>query len=188
MKKKKLVMSQEELLLLDRLRQGESQAVAQWFNQYRHRLLRFVLLRVSNKVEAEEIVQETFINCLKSLGLFRGRSGLWTWMCSIARHEVADYYRKKYAKRALKTIPLMDFLANDEVVLRDSHDVALRVMGVLRRMSRHYRELLQLKYIDNKKVKVIASQLDKTVKSVESDLFRARAEFRHLWLTYKDHQ
>ena len=96
--------------LLHRLVSGDPVAARQWFNEYHDRLLQFVEQKISVTVDAEEVVQETFINCLRQIALFRGDSSLWTWMCSIARHEVADYYRKKYAKKRLQLLRLYDAL------------------------------------------------------------------------------
>lgn len=165
--------------LLERLRAGEKLAVQEWFNSYYDRLLAVVLVKVSNPKDAEEIVQETFLNCLKHLPLFRGDSSIWTWMNSIARHEVADYYRKIYAKKTLETLPLHEWLLSREV--HDSHEISQQVRLVLNKMRRGYKNLLVMKYVEGKKVAAIARELDRTSKAVESDLFRAREEFRVLW-------
>jgi len=105
---------------------------------------------------------------------------LWTWMNSILRHEISDFYRKKYAKKALKTLPLFDRLAIDDI--HSSSDVSAKVSSVLKKMSTEYRELLQQKYIDKCKVVEIASRFGRSNKAIESDLFRARQEFQYLWL------
>lgn len=166
--------------LISKLKQGDTKAVNQWFGEYNDRLIKVVLNKVSNYQDAEEIVQQTFLNCLKHLPLFRGRSSIWTWMNSIARHEIADYFRKKYAKRALKTTRLSEFLLLDNI--DDSSEVSEKVKRVLKKMRSSHRELLLLKYVDKKKVAVIAREFGKSIKSVESELFRARKEFKALWL------
>lgn len=170
----------EEKELIKRLKQGDNQAVKTWFDLYYLRLLKIVETKVSNNKDAEEIVQQTFLNCLKHLPLFLCKSSIWTWMNSIARHEVADYFRKKYAKKALKTIPLSELLPLNQIA--DSDEVSQKVKEVLSKMRADYRELLLLKYADGKKVAVIAKELGKSVKSIESDLFRARKEFKELWV------
>jgi RNA polymerase sigma-70 factor (ECF subfamily) len=170
----------EDKKLLHQLKTGSDQAVKTWFDLYYSKLLQIVETKVSNKKDAEEIVQQTFMNCLKHLPLFRGKSSIWTWMNSISRHEIADYYRKKYAKKAIRTIPLSEFLPLTEIA--DSDDVSERVNLVLSQMKESYKELLLLKYADGKKVAVIAKDLGKSVKSIESDLFRARKEFKYLWI------
>ncbi len=169
----------EEKQLLAQLKTGDERAVKVWFDLYYTRLLNVVGVKISNKKDAEEIVQQTFLNCLKHLPLFLGKSSIWTWMNSIARHEIADYFRKKYAKKALQTIPLSDLLPLNHI--SDSDDVSQKVTQVLAKMKSYYKELLLLKYADGKKVIAIAQEFKKSEKSIESDLFRARKEFKELW-------
>lgn len=173
-----------ETQLIIELRSAQPQAVAYWFKTYHDRLLSFVLTKVTSENDAEEIVQETFINSLKQLPLFRGESSLNTWMQSIARHEVADYYRKKYAKKAIQSLPLTDVLAQALLAgkVQDSHEVSEKVKAACHTLSEKHRELLLLKYVDNKKVEDIAEELGKSVKSIESELFRARQAFKLAFL------
>jgi len=166
--------------LLASLRTGNPQAVAQWFKTYHRDLLKFVKTKVTPESDAEEIVQETFINCLKQLPFFRGSSSLKTWMVGIARHEVADYYRKRYAKKAILALPLTDLISANAI--GDAHDISEKVHQVVQAMSEYNRELLFLKYIDGKKVEEIATLLGRSIKAIESELFRARSEFRTLYI------
>ena len=101
-------------------------------------------------------------------------------MNAVLRHEIADYYRKKYAKKALKTFPLVDSFMISHV--HDADDVSEKVASVLSKMKRESGELLQQKYIDKLKVAEIASRCGRSCKAIESDLFRARKEFQYLWI------
>jgi RNA polymerase sigma-70 factor (ECF subfamily) len=171
--------STREHLLLAGLRAGEPKAVQEWYQSYEKRLLRYILSRVSNLNDAEELVHDTFLSCLQSLPLFRGESGVWTWMVHVAQHEVADYFRKRYAKKFLHCLPLGERIIFDD--LRDAHEVASEVHHILKKMAHEHREILLMKYVDRKSVQQIARELSRTVKSVESILFRARIEFRSLY-------
>ncbi len=165
-------------LILD-LKLGLPQAVETWYKQYSKPLLQFVLAKVRAKKDAEEIVRDTFMSCLKHLPLFRGECNIETWMKRIARHEIADFYRKKYAKRAIQTTPFSSLLFVEPTQNR-KHTSKI-VKRALSKMSQKYKELLLLKYVDGKQVKEIAKQLGRSVKSIESDLYRAREEFRFLY-------
>jgi RNA polymerase sigma-70 factor, ECF subfamily len=165
--------------LISRLRQGNQVASREWFEEYHPKLLKFVLYKVSIHEDAEEIVQETFINCLKHLPVFNEKSSILTWMKGIARHEIADYYRKKYAKKAVCHLPLLESLSSES--FDDASVVARKVGWVLKKMRKDYRELLLLKYVDGKRVKSIAQELKRSFKSVEADLFRARKDFKEIY-------
>jgi RNA polymerase sigma-70 factor (ECF subfamily) len=169
----------DEQALLAGLKQGHKKSVRVWYQKYYQRMLNFVSQKIDAPKDAEDITQEVFINSLSQLPLFRGKSKLFTWMCSLARHEIADFYRKKYAKKALKMIPLGSRLLSVEI--EDASATSEKVIKVLEQMSDEYKELLMAKYVDAKKVKDLAEELGKSVKSVESDLYRARCEFRVLY-------
>jgi RNA polymerase sigma-70 factor (ECF subfamily) len=172
-----MLQDQLDQRLLARLKKGDAKAVHQWFTSYHPRVKKLVMSKVSSEADAQEIAQDTFTSCLKHLPLFRGESSIWTWMSRIARHEIADYYRKRYAKKALKTLPLLEMVLHDAPPA-NAHDTSLKVKAALRQLPADHQELLLLKYVDRKKVRQIASELDRTVKAVESDLFRARQAFR----------
>ncbi len=176
-------MSSDELLL-SQLKTGNSKAVRQWFAQYHDHLFQFVTQKVSQEKDVEELVQDTFLSCLKHLPLFRGESSIWTWMVRIAQHEIADYYRKRYAKKFIHALPLSELLPLGDV--SDAHEISQKVRHVLAKMTKEDREILLMKYVDKKKVKQIAHELGRTVKSVESILFRARIEFRELYLVIEN--
>jgi RNA polymerase sigma-70 factor (ECF subfamily) len=134
---------------------------------------------VSNAADVDELVHDIFMECLKHLPLFRGESSIWTWMQRIAHHEIADYYRKLYAKKVIQTLPVTELSELPEI--EGSFEISQKVKSVLRKMSVVSRELLQRKYIDKQHVKVISKDLGKSDKAIESLLFRARVEFRELY-------
>jgi len=174
---------QSEPELLARLKRGESAAVTSWFRVYQPRMTQFVAQKISVAAEVDEVVQQVFLNCLKHLPLFRGDASIKTWMVRIARHEVADFYRKKYAKKVLQTLPLHQLFA---APVSDSHETSEKVKLALGHLGEPYRELLQLKYIDELSVKIIAEKMGRTSKSVESDLYRARKAFQIAYVALKE--
>ncbi|OGJ16782.1 MAG: hypothetical protein A2632_01935 [Candidatus Pacebacteria bacterium RIFCSPHIGHO2_01_FULL_46_16] len=168
-----------EKQLIEKLKRGEAAAVREWFARYHDKLVDYVARRLANQADAEELVQEAFIHALKQLPLFRGSSSLWTWLVAIARHEIADYYRKHYAKKMLKLVPLFETLLTEPIA--DTSEVSSVVFACLEQMHVYSAELLRLKYIDNKQVAEIAVELGKSLKAVESELFRARGEFKAVY-------
>jgi RNA polymerase sigma-70 factor (ECF subfamily) len=165
--------------LLQDLKFGRAEAVQVWYRNYSKPLKKFVSQKITNASDVDEVVQDIFMSCLKHLPLFRGESSIWTWMVHIANHEVADHYRRVYAKKVIKTLPVADMSELPEI--EDSLEISHQVKAVLRKMSATSRELLQRKYIDRQKIRQMAKEMDRSVKSVESLLFRARIEFRELY-------
>ena len=170
----------QDVFQLQALRSGDSRAVKVWYQTYASRLIRYVQRKISDRKDVEEIVQDTFMSCMESLPLYQEKSSLWTWMCSVANHEVADALRKKYAKKVLSALPFAEHLLPPAMV--DMHGLSHAVRIVLQKMSAREREVLLLKYVDRKSVGDIARILGKSVKSAESVLFRARKSFRLIFV------
>lgn len=154
-------------------------------NQYRPRLLRFVLKKIGSYEDAEEIVQDTLLNAIYCLPSFLGKSCLSTWLCSIARHEIADFYRKKKIKTILFShFPYFEKLAakilSPEMALEEK-EIEQKILSCFLSLKEGYREILRLKYIEGLSLLQIACHLKKTAKAIEMGLRRARQKFVKNW-------
>jgi len=145
------------------------------------KLKNFITQKVSNSEEAEEILQETLVSASECLELYSGKSSFFTWLCGIAKHEIADFYRKKKIKTILfSKLPWLENLAAEalgpeQILLRK--EAIKKVKTSLRSLSEGYQEVLRLKYYQGLSVKEIARQLNETIKTIESRLTRARKAF-----------
>ena len=101
--------------MLEALRRGEKGTLRRFYKETQPKLWQWVVSRVQNEQDADEIVQDSFLNLLDSLPIFQGKSSLWTFLVSIAKHEVYDYWRKKYAKKAILTIPFADHIYTEKL-------------------------------------------------------------------------
>lgn len=69
-----------------------------WVENYADAMYRFALSRVSDGLEAEDLVQETFFSAYKGVKGFRGDSSEKTWLFNILRNKIIDHYRKNKNK------------------------------------------------------------------------------------------
>jgi RNA polymerase sigma-70 factor (ECF subfamily) len=74
----------------------ERQAVAPetWVDNHGDYLFRFAWKRLQNREIAEDVVQETYLEALRGFNAFRGDASERTWLISILRHKIVDYFRK----------------------------------------------------------------------------------------------
>ncbi len=73
-----------------------SDEISSWVKAYTADLYAYTLSKVSDKLAAEDIVQNTFLSALESLHRFESKSAPRTWLFSILKNKIADYYRQKY--------------------------------------------------------------------------------------------
>jgi len=80
--------------LYDRIRAGDKSACAVCIEQHSPTVYRIALRVVGNEAEAEDVMQETFLNAFKAIDTFEWRSGLATWLYRIAYNAALMRLRK----------------------------------------------------------------------------------------------
>jgi len=171
--------------LVARLLRGDEDAFTAFFDASFGPLFRFALPRVGGDAStAEEIVQTTLVRAVRKLASYRGEAALLTWLTTICRHEIADFFESQ------RRVPPMIELSEDVPEIRaalesiGAEDAMQRkeagrlVQVVLDRLPNRYGDALEWKYIDSLSVAEIAGRLGITAKAAESVLSRAREAFR----------
>ena len=166
-----------------------AQRFASVYNAHLTEVYRFIFLRTGCEPEtAQDITQDVFLDVYKGFERFRADSSLRTWIFQIARNKVQDHYRRQYRK-GLPLLPLDDERVqthpedgpNLDALLEADFDAG-QVMACLRSLPVHYRTVLILKHVEHCKVRDIAGLMDRTPKSVDSLLQRAKALFIAHWI------
>jgi len=178
----------DDAQLIQRMRSGDEHAFDVFFDAYFPRLFRFAVRRVGNEDAAEDVVQAALVIAMRKIGSWRGEAALFTWLCTICRHELSAYWER--TGRQPVTLPLEDHpdtRAQIESLAHDApgphaelerHDLSERVRLTLDHLPRPYGDVLTWKYIEGLSVVEIAERLESTAKAAESMLTRARVAFR----------
>jgi len=137
---------------------------------------------------AEEVVQRSFVRCVKSIGSFdpsRGR--LFAWLKAVARNEayttlsgypVRPEGESEVASEAIGRLD--DAVLPDEVLAQK--ETQRMVHETLMGLPSRHRKVLILKYMDDCRVAEIARLLGQSEKAVESLLTRSRNAFKATFL------
>ncbi|MDY2587441.1 sigma-70 family RNA polymerase sigma factor [Winogradskyella aquimaris] len=70
-----------------------------WIDLYSDYLFNYTISRVNDRVVAQDLVSETFLAGLKSMGNFKGEASERTWLVSILKRKIIDHYRKINSKK-----------------------------------------------------------------------------------------
>lgn len=81
--------------ILEKLKAGDQAALAVLFDLYINKLYTLALKMLHDQAESEDIVQETFLKVLTSIGTFDARSGLGTWLYRITYNSCIDRLRQQ---------------------------------------------------------------------------------------------
>lgn len=108
-----------EKLLVESIQQGDAEAWRKLIEHYEGRLLAFFRPRVSDMSVAEDLVQETFLGLLISLGNFDADRPLEQYLFSIAAHKLTDYLRRMRSRPDLQPTAAHEAAALLEVAGRE---------------------------------------------------------------------
>jgi len=86
-------MDQHELIR--RAQDGDQQAFAALYNLHKRRIYSLCLRMVHNVADAEDLMQEAFLQVYRKLHTFRGESAFSTWLHRVAVNVVLMSLRKK---------------------------------------------------------------------------------------------
>lgn len=70
-----------------------------WVDNYSDYLFTYAFSRVSDEEAARDLVQDTFLSALKAKNSFKGEAAEKTWLVSILKRKVIDYYRRNAVRK-----------------------------------------------------------------------------------------
>jgi RNA polymerase sigma-70 factor (ECF subfamily) len=153
--------------------------------RYRGRLASYVRrLTNVNSEEAEDILQEVFIKVYLNLNAFDEHLKFSSWIYRITHNQVISSHRKLKARPEGYVVDLDDQAAKNlaaEIDLKvqiDAKIMQAAVGLVLRQLEDKYREVLILKFLEEKSYQEISDILKKPLGTVASLLNKAKAEFK----------
>jgi RNA polymerase sigma-70 factor (ECF subfamily) len=167
---------------------GRSAAFGDLVRRHQDRLFNSVLRVVDNSEDAQDVVQDAFVNAYQSLASFKGDAEFFTWLYRIAFNTAVSLRRRRRAMVSLESgrdgeavIDPQDPSpeARPGMALERSEDEAL-VQTALNRLSAEHRSVLVLKDIEGMKYEQIAEVVGVPIGTVRSRIHRARLELREL--------
>ena len=147
--------------------------VRSWLHAHGDRLLRSAYLLCGNATEAQDLVQETFLQALKSAHRFRGESAPYTWLHGILLN-VSRHHRRRQKRFVLDenlALETPDDGATEADADREFR--ATRLTRALQTLSPEHREVIVLRFYENLKLHEIAAQTGVSTGTIKSRLHYA---------------
>jgi RNA polymerase sigma-70 factor (ECF subfamily) len=179
--------------LLQRIRAGDREAFTLLMRRYNRRLYRVARSVLRDDAEAEDALQDAYLQAYRALPAFRGDSALGTWLTRIVVN--AALMRQRKTGRLAEVIELgADYGADDAPVPHGADDghgeTAQPELAALRAQTRRlietgidklptaFRTVFVLRAVEELTVEETAATLDIPEATVRTRYFRARAMLR----------
>lgn len=170
------VAPEDDFALLDRWSSGDSAAGNALFKKHFTAVYRFFEHKADGDID--ELVQDTFLACVRGRSTFRRQSTFRTYLFAIARHSLYAYWRKR-RKGAVDVdeVSIASLSTSVGSRLARRQDRA-RLLTALRELPMEQQLLLELHYWEGLDGERIAEVFDVEPATTRSRLFRARAALR----------
>jgi RNA polymerase sigma-70 factor, ECF subfamily len=182
--------------LVERAQKGDGAAFALLVGRHQRQLYRLALRMTGSDADAQEVLQEAFLNAYQKLPNFRGEAQFSSWLYRIAANSALMRLRRK--RRAPDSLPEQPLeltgpkfsadgnfdppprsdwsqRADDKLL---SRELGVAIDAAVKALPEDYRTVFLLKDVDGLSNEEIGAALDLTVPAVKSRLHRARLALR----------
>ncbi len=173
--------------LVDRVKNGDQEAFSVLYDEFADRIYRYIRLKVSAAQEAEDIMQDVFVKA------WQGAKALETtdlnfsaWLYRVASNTINDHYRKVYRRPQTIGLEPAHDLPTEDLAARQT-DLSFQADVLQEKLSQipeHYKQIIELRYLQNFTIQETAKILNKSSISVRVLQHRAVKKLQEL---YQDH-
>jgi RNA polymerase sigma-70 factor (ECF subfamily) len=165
-----MVEPPDEHALVDRARAGDTSAIEGIYELYVSRIYRYVLAKVGNPSDAEDITAEVFYRVIERISTFEWRDVPFSaWMFRVASNQVITHHRK-HGNRIAGT-PIEDFNFEDSQPGPDTlveFSVTMQeVFAACAKLPEMQRQVIALRFASGLSVRETAAALGKTENNVK---------------------
>lgn len=170
----------------------KNEMLKSWIDQYSGLLLKKALYMLSNKEDAQDVVQDVFIAALSNYDSFEEKSQPLTWLTGILQRKIADFYRKKYKSETSVRLDhffdetgswknndvLNDWNVSTESELLDNQDFNKTLEECIEELPVRWKILLKMYYLEEKKAPDVSQELNVSTTNLWKILQRSRMQLR----------
>ncbi|MFA4999226.1 MAG: sigma-70 family RNA polymerase sigma factor [Parcubacteria group bacterium] len=175
-------MLEDERKLILEAKGGEAEAFGRLYDYYLPAIYRFILLKVGQREEAEDLTHQVFLKAWQNISGFTERGfPLSSWLYRIARNLIADRYRK-----TRPFIGISEEFVSEQLIFRpdttkldDKKDIA-RIMDSLRELKDVERDVVIMRFVEDLSVKEVAEAINKSEGAVKLIQHRALKRIKEI--------
>jgi len=173
-----LLMNDEQLfLLIQKAKEKDQKAQTKLINIFWVDVFSFVMKKVRDENDADEITVNVFSKVLSKLDMFDPHFQFKTWVLTIAQNTVIDFWRKKNRDNE-DAVENLDEVKNqyakspEELMISDEEQK--KIIKTIESLDANYQDIIKLRFFEEKSIKEIAEELGISVANTKVRVMRAK--------------
>lgn len=160
--------------------EGDSIAFDTLFARHRDMIYATLLKFTGNSDDVEDLMQEAFMKAYLKIGLYNPKYDFGAWIYTIARNTFVDFSRtQKSSALNSQSLPLESSNSTQPSVLTPEDYIInaqqrAQIERYIAMLPEDYRQLFELRFIDEYSYEEIAEKLDMKLGTVKTRIFRVR--------------
>lgn len=161
-------------------KRGQKEAFGALYEHFASPIYRFIFLKTSNREDAEDLLHQTFLKAWDHIQSYEDRGASFqSWLYSIARNTVTDFYRTRKATISLASYASDPIEAQKDPTNHLELNLALKNIRMhIDRLSHTEQDALILRYVEDLEHKTIAGILQKSESATKVLIHRALAKIK----------
>ncbi|RLJ31618.1 RNA polymerase sigma-70 factor (ECF subfamily) [Chryseobacterium sp. 7] len=171
-------MNDEQLfLLIQKAKDKDQKAQTKLINVFWVDVFSFVMKKVRDENDADEITVNVFSKVLSKLDMFDPHFQFKTWVLTIAQNTVIDFWRKKNRDNE-DAVENLDEVKNqyakspEELLI--SEEEQKKIIKTIESLDANYQDIIKLRFFEEKSIKEIADELGISVANTKVRVMRAK--------------
>lgn len=152
------------------------------------RVYRYLLFRLGNVQDAQDLTAQTFVAALEKIGNYRGEGTVGAWFLGIARHKLGDHYRQQRVHAPLELafdLPDAEVQLEDWVAAQLQHE---QIAQALRILPAERAEALALRFFGGLSTSETAQAMVRSEAAVKMLVHRGIQDLRRLFVAHMEVQ
>lgn len=132
----------------------------------------FILKKVGNEHDAEDILQDVFLKIFTNLDHLKDDNKIYAWIYQITRNTINDYYRMRRIRAEISDLPEEGVTSNDEDEI--INELVLCLKNMIESLPDKYKQAIILTELGGLTQKELARKLGISISGAKSRVQRGR--------------
>jgi RNA polymerase sigma-70 factor (ECF subfamily) len=178
---------QDEQGLVRQAQQGDKDAFAELYEAYFDKIYRYVVIKIGNKAEAEDMTQQIFLKAYQSIRSYKWKGVPFSaWLFRIAHNQIVDFFRKQSKRPTVRLEDVVVVSSDNPLRTVESRFDIERLRAATLQLTSAQQDVISLRFAGGLAVAEVARTMGKSEGAVKALQHSAVSALRRVLLVGED--